>query len=279
MIVDIHTHIFSPEVIENRARFADDRNFSILYADEKAKLIDHQLLLQAMESSHIDCAVALGYPWEKEEYYEIQNRYFKRVIDLSQGRIYPFATIPMHSEHDIDDHVKEVKNLGLSGIGEIGFYSGGFSRREEKILARVFESALQYSLPVCLHVNESVGHEYIGKYETDFKRLYAILQEFRELTVILAHWGGGILFYELMPEVRKSLENVYYDTAASPYLYRDEVYDIATRIVGSEKILFGIDYPLIDFSRYIQSIESVVADENDRRNILGDNALRILRGQ
>lgn len=279
MIVDFHTHIFSSEVIEDRARFADDRNFSILYADEKAKLIDHRLLLQAMESSHIDYAVALGYPWEKEEYYEIQNQYFKRVIDLSQGRIYPFATIPMHSERDINDYVKGVRDLGLSGIGEIGFYSGGFTRREEKILARVFESALQYSLPVCLHVNESVGHEYVGKYETDFKRLYSILHEFRGLTVILAHWGGGILFYELMPEVKESLENVYYDTAASPYLYRDEVYDIATRIVGSEKILFGTDYPLINFSRYVQSIESVIADENDRANILGGNALRILKGQ
>jgi predicted TIM-barrel fold metal-dependent hydrolase len=277
MIVDFHTHIFSSEVIENRSRFVDDRNFNILYSDEKARLIDHRLLLQAMDSSHIDCAVALGYPWEKEEYYELQNQYFKRVMELSKGRIYPFATIPMIDERNIDGYVKGIKDMGLCGIGEVGFYSSGFSRREEKILSRLFESALKYSLPVSLHVNESVGHEYVGKYETDFRRLYAILHEFRGLTVILAHWGGGMLFYELMPEVRESFANVYYDTAASPFLYRDEVYDIAARIVGSEKILFGTDYPLINYSRYVQSIERIITDENDRENILGANAMRILK--
>jgi predicted TIM-barrel fold metal-dependent hydrolase len=276
MIIDFHTHIFSPEVVENRNKFFDDENFQLLYSSEKAKLIDHNALIREMDNADVDYAVALGYPWEKEENYELQNQYFKDVPNLSGGRIYPFGTIPLTDENEIGAHVKRIKEMGLSGIGEIGFYSTGFSSINEKTLIKIFEAASINALPLVLHVNESVGHEYIGKYETDFKRLYAVLREFNDLTVILAHWGGGILFYELMPEVRESFENIYYDTAASPYIYDDRIYDVALRILGSEKILFGTDYPLINFRKYLKTLDTVVSNENDRMNILGLNAMRIL---
>ncbi len=276
MIIDFHTHIFSPEVVENRKKFFDDENFQLLYSSEKSKLIDHNTLIREMDNAGVDYAVALGYPWEKEENYELQNQYFRDVSKLSGGRIFPFGTIPISDERAIDAHVKRIKELGLSGIGELGFYSTGFSAGNEKTLVRIFEAASFNSLPVVLHVNESVGHEYIGKYETDFKRLYAVLKEFNDLTVILAHWGGGILFYELMPEVKESFENVYYDSAASPYIYDDRIYDVAVRILGSEKILFGTDYPLINFKKYLKTVDTVVTNENDRLNILGLNAMRIL---
>jgi predicted TIM-barrel fold metal-dependent hydrolase len=46
--------------------------------------------------------------------------------------------------------------------------------------------------------------------------LFDFISSFREVTVILAHFGGGLMFYELMPEVKDVLTNTYYDTAAAP---------------------------------------------------------------
>jgi len=41
------------------------------------------------------------------------------------------------------------------------------------------------------------------------------------------------------------LANVWFDTAASPYLYRSDIYRLAAELAGEEKVLFGTDYPLL----------------------------------
>ncbi|MDY6970220.1 MAG: TatD family hydrolase [Spirochaetota bacterium] len=277
MIVDFHTHIFSSDLIKQRNRYIDDKNYSFLYSDEKAKLIDHNIMLRAMDDSGIDHVVIMGFPWENEKYCQEQNQYFKDVFVLSKGRIIPFASVPLSINTNIEEWVKGIKDLGLFGIGEIAFYSDGMNKTNSAILRKIFESAQIYSLPVCLHLNEPVGHDYPGKYEPDLNVIYSILKDFPELTVVLAHWGGGILFYEMMPEVREAFRNVYYDIAASPFLYSNDIYDVAIKILGSEKILFGSDYPLIRFERYLTDIEKNVKDEKHRKNIIGENARRILK--
>ena len=78
-----------------------------------------------------------------------------------------------------------------------------------------------------------------------------------------------------MPEVRSALGNCMYDTAASPFLYDDSIYDIASRITGREKILFGSDFPLVSPARYIEPIGRT-GDDELRRSVLGGNAARLL---
>lgn len=276
MIIDFHTHVFDPDVVKNREKYFDDDTFSLLYSGEKSKLIDYDMLSEAMDSSGIDYIVAMGFPWKMEKYCEIQNKYFSNIKAVSKGRIIPFGSIPLNDIHRIDKCVAEIKELGLVGIGEIAFYNDGLSEENADILREVFWSAQKHSLPVCLHVSEPVGNEYTGKHTTEFSILYSILKNFPGVTSILSHWGGGLLFYELNKNVNASLKNVYYDTAASPYLYNDEIYEIAIKIIGSKRILFGSDFPLISFKRYYDSINKSINNENDKKNIYGRNAARIL---
>ncbi len=79
-----------------------------------------------------------------------------------------------------------------------------------------------------------------------------------------------------MPEISRAFANVMYDTAASPFLYRDAVYAAAAGILGSSKILFGSDYPLISPERYVRSISEQIQDEEAREEILFKNAVRLL---
>jgi uncharacterized protein len=277
MIIDFHTHIFDPAVIENKTGFLDDKTFSILYSSEKSKLIDHNSLIKAMEESNIDYAVAMGFPWEKEKYCEKQNRCLKKAKESSKGKIIPFGSIPVNDKYQVDDWAKYLKELGMAGIGEIAFYSEGLTFRNAAILEELFAAGAKYSLPVCFHASEPVGKNYAGKHNTDLSILHSILKNISGCTVILAHWGGGLFFYELMDEIAESLKNVFYDTAASPYLFKEEIYDIAVKIVSSKKILFGSDFPLLNFKRYFDSIEKVLANAEDKKNILGENAALILK--
>ena len=82
-----------------------------------------------------------------------------------------------------------------------------------------------------------------------------------------------------MKEVREAFKNAYYDTAATPYLYDDAIYSIATDIVGAEKILFGSDYPLINPLRYIDTIRGINIHTNTKEAILGVNARKAIKLQ
>ena len=79
-------------------------------------------------------------------------------------------------------------------------------------------------------------------------------RDYPNVKIVCAHWGGGLPFYALMPEVRDALENVWFDTAASPFLYSPEVFSSVAALVGTEKILPGSDFPLIRFGRIRRQI-------------------------
>lgn len=276
MILDFHIHLFQPGVIRNRARYFRDPQFQFLYKDKGAKILPEKDVYVEMDAAGVDYSVAMGFPWIEEEFCEEQISFFSSMARGSGSRLLPFGSVPLAEGVSVERRVREIRDLGLYGIGEIAFYLQGMTPQHEKYLRAVLGAACDYSLPVCLHLNEPVGHSYTGKYEPGFSRIYAMLSDYPDATIILAHWGGGLLFYELMPEVARSLKNCYYDTAASPYLYANRIFTIAPDITGPGKILFGSDFPLISQARYIEIIEKNVPDKNAREQILGGNGARIL---
>lgn len=132
-----------------------------------------------------------------------------------------------------------------------------------------------------LHTNEPVGHHYPGKGHLPLAAIYALVKTLPDLRLVLAHWGGGFPFYELMPEVRGAAQNVFYDTAASPLLYTPNIFRTVVNIVGDHKVLFGSDFPLIlyperqkepDFRPFLDEVRGVGFSPEEHANILGNNA-------
>jgi uncharacterized protein len=274
-IIDFHTHIFSPEVVKSREHYMDDPGFKLLYSSKKAVLIDYSGIADYIEKSRMTGAVVLSFSWLEEKVCLQQNEYMSSISGYNG--IYPFGMIPLNGRRKVRDYVHDIRSSGLYGIGEIAFYNEGMTEANTKFLREVLESSVEFSLPVCLHVNEPIGHHYTGKYESSLKTVYELLKEVPDAVVVLSHWGGGLLFYELMPEVRGSLKNIYYDTAATPFLYRSDIYSIAEKITGADKIIFGSDYPLLGLDRYRKLIEEEIVSDADRKKIMGGNAMKILR--
>jgi predicted TIM-barrel fold metal-dependent hydrolase len=79
-----------------------------------------------------------------------------------------------------------------------------------------------------------------------------------------------------MPEVRDAMTNVFFDTAASPFLYRPDVYAEVIGLVGADHVLFGSDYPLLRPRRLLKEIEEADVPPEDRRLIISGNAQRLL---
>ena len=101
------------------------------------------------------------------------------------------------------------------------------------------------------------------------------IRSFPATPIICAHFGGGLPFYALMPEIEKTLANVYFDTAASPLLYSSQVFKVCVDLVGAERILLASDFPLITPARLIRQIHKTNMTETQRSLILGGNASRL----
>ena len=131
-------------------------------------------------------------------------------------------------------------------------------------------------MPILTHTSEPVGHEYPGKGRTTPDVVWRFVNNFPDANLICAHWGGGVPFYQLMPEVANISGNVFFDTAVSPLLYSESIFSTVTEIMGSERILFGSDYPLIDQKRVIQQIVDSDITDDSKENMLYANARRLL---
>ena len=96
-------------------------------------------------------------------------------------------------------------------------------------------------------------------------------REYPDVKIVCAHLGGGLPFYALMPEIREALENVWFDTAATPFLYEAGVFRTVVGLVGAEKILPGSDYPLIRYDRLRRQMAEAGMKPDD---FAGDGPLR-----
>jgi hypothetical protein len=151
-----------------------------------------------------------------------------------------------------------------------------FDLADKTIMKPIVDAAIKNNLILLTHSSEPVGHQYIGKGTITPDILYSFMVTFPELKIVCAHWGGGLPFYALMPEVARALTNTFFDTAATIWLYKSQIFKQVSDIIGSDRILFGTDYPLIAQDRIMAQIRSAELSEEDKNKILGGNAYKLL---
>ena len=278
MIIDIHTHIFPKIMQDQRDLFFDgEPAFKLLYDNPKSNIVGADQLIEAMDKDNVDRSVVFGFPWQNEAYFKQNNDYVMEAVARYPDRLYGFCCLdPYHPNSEKE--VERCLNAGLSGIGELAFYTSDINEETIKHLQPIMRMAQISKKPVMIHTNEPVGHSYPGKTPLSVKSIYHFVECFPNNKIILAHWGGGVFFYHLLKkEAKDVLANVYVDSAASIYLYDQRIWSVASDIIGSEKILFGTDYPLLPANRYFKQIETNTnLNAQDLDNILGKSAMNIL---
>jgi predicted TIM-barrel fold metal-dependent hydrolase len=278
MIIDFHTHIFPQRMKANREEFCRcDPHFAMLYGSPKAKMVTADELVTGMDESEIDRSVVLGYCWSSQELCVEHNSYILESVARYPQRLIGFCTVQTEPIESAIREVERCARAGARGIGELRPDLLPFDFTSEQSAPLFAETLQKYRLILLTHASEPVGHRYPGKGAATPDKLYPFISRFSELTLVCAHWGGGLPFYALMPEVKKSLENVYFDTAASPFLYNPNIYRQLIDIIGAAHILFGTDYPLMPQSRVIKEIKTQNLPEDTVDLILSGNATRILQ--
>lgn len=277
MIIDFHTHVLSPRIKNNRSRYVDsDPAFALIYSDKKAKIATAEELIDSMDRDGIDISVIVNYGWTTHELCVETNDYILESIARYPRRLIGFGAVQPYAYEAAIAEIERCARGGIKGIGELRPDMQLFDFTQKEVMQPIVEVLQKHKLIMLTHASEPIGHVYPGKGSATPDMLYPFITSFPDLPIVCAHWGGGLPFYALMPEVKEALKNVYFDTAASPFLYSPQIYNQVSQLVGADRILFGSDYPLLPPSRLLREIDSVDLPGEAKSLILSGNARRLL---
>jgi len=277
VIIDFHTHVFPPRIEDDRQGYVrSDACFAELYSSPKARLATADELIDSMDRDGVDASVILNGGWATQELCVQINDYILESTARYPKRLIGFCGTSLQSMEVAVSEIERCVRGGIRGVGELRLDSQSFRGSGPEVLSPVVEVIREHSLILLVHASEPVGHPYPGKGGATPDILYSLITCFPDITLVCAHWGGGLPFYALMPEVKAAMNNVYFDTAASPFLYTPEVYRQVVELVGVEKVLFGSDYPLLAQRRLLREIESADLTPDAKEMVLSGNACRLL---
>jgi hypothetical protein len=277
MLIDFHTHIFPPDIQKYRERYCTrDPWFNKLYSNPRHRLVSVEDLIAEMDATGVDASVAFSFGWTDPGLIEETNSYVIDCMRRYPGRIFGMAVLqPTEGVHAVRELVR-CAEAGMIGLGELMPHGQGYRLSDIDLLTPVMDVVQQYRLLVLSHCSEPVGHSYPGKGDVSLQDIVTFLIAFPEVRFIAAHWGGGLPFYSLMPEIQHVTTNVWYDTAATPYLYRNTIVPAVAQIVGADRILFASDYGLLRQQRVIDYIRQSGLSAEMVEMVLGGNAKVLL---
>ena len=253
MIIDAHVHFTPPQLRDQLTTLGEPYLEMLLGgADSIQGWVSAETLIRDMDRAGIDKVLLVGEYYQRHENCVARNNQSIDLINRYPDRIMSLAIVQPNAGEAAVNELRRCLDAGLVGLGEMNPYAQNF-RLDDDTFSRLAELCIERNVPINLHVGEEVGNWYTGKSTTPLREYVDLATRFPALKLIFAHWGGGLIFYELMPAVRKQLANVWYDTAASPLLYpTKKIFRTALTCIEPRKILYGSDYPLRIYPRKMQ---------------------------
>jgi len=273
-IIDSHVHIYPPEVENNFEKIAKREPwFDILVHSKVHKWGTAEKLVENMEENNIESAFATSFAFNDQGLCRMVNDYVLDSARRFPGKILPLAVVSP-SRAGAEEEIARCAEAGAIGIGEL--FPDGQNLDISDICQtwRIAGSCSERDLFIMFHTAEQAGHQYPGKGTTGADKAAAFCLNHPETKVIFAHFGGGLWAFEAMPEMKLALSNAYYDTAAMPWLYGEEIIKAVFAIGAGDKIFYGSDWPILDFRRYEKLFMQSGISEEQLPALLSENVLK-----
>ena len=262
MIIDFHTHIF-PDGFADRAMTVLSKNAQVGYS-APATLNG---LISTMDECGVDRSVVLNIVTKESQHENVLR--FARETDSE--RVISFGSVLPSSVYALE-YVWKISDEELRGIK----FHPALQRiypDDEKYFP-IYDLARALNLIVVFHVG--FDPSFPGELNASPESMVKIARNFPGLRIVAAHLGGLKMAEDVLEAVAGQAD-IYMDTAycAEPWLDKGLLKEII-RTHGSERILFGSDYPWHLPSQEISLIRSLDISEEEKEMILGENARRLL---
>ncbi len=275
--IDVHLHAMNPEnfSVPASANFgAHRKTYGTNERDPEAVL---RRTLAEMDKNHVSKGVISGDD-------DVVAKWVER---------YPNRFLPSYS-HRCDGKPETVSKFEAEwkagkwkAIGELGPPYGGHPLNDPACFP-LFEIAQRYDIPVFFHTGLGGPNPQEGfapKFRislSDPLLLEDVAIRFPKLKIVIMHMGWP--FYDHALYMHFTYQNVYLDTGIVDWILGKKLFnrmlEEAVATVGSDRILFGTDQ-MVWPQMITPAVESIrdapFLSDQDKRNILGENARRLLK--
>jgi predicted TIM-barrel fold metal-dependent hydrolase len=270
MIIDTHVHLLAPENRKDSpSQFSSEGEFLRLeMSDPKARKVwqraSYENLLNVMDESHIDHALVFGFPWKSMERCRRDNNYAAECSIKANGKLWWLAVF-----HPFDGRtaVEELKNIigdpYMIGV-KIKAQFQDYSLKDIDLLRPFLEEITRHNKIALLHVQQPIN----SSNGNGANELLNLIENFPNLKVIAAHFGGMLGMYQPYPPVGNKLRNVYYDTAMG--ITAGEMAAVYASLGLTNKMFFGSDFPMHSPKKIINDLKHFLENKQSQR-VLGLN--------
>ena len=256
-IVDAHCHIYPDKIAEKAA--IGTGNFYSLQPSLDGKI---STLLEHGEKAGIDHFIVQSVATTPKQVSSINN-FIATSVAESNGKMTGLGTLHPDSE-DIEADVNEVIRLGLKGV-KLHPDIQNFKVDDYRML-KIYELC-EGKLPILMHAGDCRFDN------SNPNRLMPVLDIYKDLTLIGAHFGGWSIWEDATKKLHK-YENLYVDCSSTLYAVSAEKAKELISVYGADRVLFGTDYPLWDPEDEVARFMEIDLTDKQRDDILYNNAAK-----
>ncbi len=252
-LIDAHCHIY-PDPIARKAV----GGISHFYGDLPFDTYDgtQHRLVESATAAGVDHNIVFSVATTAHQVHSI-NTYIANEQLASGGRFTGLGTLHLESE-DMEADLDEIEALGLHGV-KLHPDIQNFKIDEPRAM-HIFEMCEDRGLPIYVHTGDK-------RYDnSNPNRVKNVLEAFPKLKFVGPHLGGWSVWEEAA-KVLPKYDNIIVDTSSSLYeLDPDTARDII-RAYGSERVMFGTDYPMWPVTKELEHMEALGLTDEEYENI------------
>lgn len=260
-IIDFHCHIY-PEKIAHKAIQSTGGFYGVECGECQGHARD---LLQRCDEAGIGTCVIHSVATKPEQVRKI-NGFLAQTVEEYPGRFAAFGTIHQDSK-DVETIVDEICALGFKGI-KLHPDIQKVALNDPRCM-RMFE-ACRGRLMVLFHAGDD-RYSYSNPDE-----ILPVLQAFPDVTFIGAHLCGYLVWEEAIAKIARRFDNLYVDCSSTSFRMDLERFRRYIEAFGTDRVLFGSDYPMWDPRAEYQIFKSLGFAPEVEAEILYNNAARLL---
>ena len=276
--IDAVVNIWTPEALQHRPGWRDDFFVGKMGVDQSTSDgVPIDQMLARMDRAGIEKAFLIATragPVGHPSCYRIPYELVAETCAQAPGRLYGLAGVdPLDGMKGVRELEYAVKELGFIGAH---FYPHWFEIPPEAAkIYPFYAKCVELDIPIQMQVGQSMN------YDENFPRrsvgrpiaLDAVACDFPELKLIGIHIG--IPWTEEMIAMAWKHQNVFIgsDAHSPKYWPQSLVHYINT--YGQDKVIFGTDFPVLDFERTVAEIDVLALRKIPRRKLMRDNVLRV----
>lgn len=225
---------------------------------------DHVELMDLLSGCGVSgCAGSVVRPVNGEDFRDViaMNDEAMAFQKLYRNVFYPGIHVHPDFPRESCAELQRRQAEGCRLIGELVPYMTGYEKYDTPAMAPVWDLAQQLGMLLSIH-------------PTSLDDMEGLLQKFPKLNVVIAHPGERADYLARL-ELLKRHDNAYMDICGTG-LFRFGMLKYGVDLVGSEKFLFGTDFPVCSIGMQIGGVLAERITDPQRRNIFALNARRLL---